>query len=484
MKALLESGVHFGHRTNKWNPLMKPYIFTERNSIHIIDLQQTVKALNIAYNLVRETVAEGGVILFVGTKRQAQETITDETARCGMPYVTERWLGGTITNWITIQQRIRELERLERMRDSGELSVLTKKEGLMIEREIKRLSIRLSGIRNMSGNPDILFVVDVSQEETAIHEANLKNIPVLAMVDTNCDPRNVDYVIPANDDAIRAIKLVVSKMADAVIEGRALRKDAELEAELEAEKAAAFVESLPDEEELEEEDLLGEATLAKLSSTRSDEEIEAVDEAETAEETEDVEEEAAEAVEAEEEVSIPDEVEEVEEEEADVVEDIAEVEAEAETTELADEADESEIEDEAVEEDEAAETVESEEEIATTEEVEDAEAEEADVVEDTVEDEVEAETTELADEAEESEIEDEVVEEDEAAEAVESEEEIATMEDVEDAEAEEADVAEDTSEVEAEAETTELVDEAEEVKDEPDASGDEETADKEETGEE
>lgn len=355
MKALLESGVHFGHRTNKWNPLMKHYIFTERNSIHIIDLQQTVKALNIAYNLVRSAAAEGGVILFVGTKRQAQETIRDETARCGMPYVTERWLGGTITNWVTIEQRIRELERLERMRDSGELSALSKKEGLMIERQIKRLNIHLSGIRNMSGNPDILFVVDVSQEETAIHEANLKEIPVVAMVDTNCDPRNVDYVIPANDDAIRAIKLVVSKMADAVIEGRALRKDAELEAELEAEQAVAFVESLPDEEELEEEDLLGEATLAKLSSTRIEEEIEATDIAETAEETEEIEDEAieevkaAEAVEAAEEIETIEVGEEVEEEvveEADIAEDIAEVEAEAETTVRVDETEESEIEDE------------------------------------------------------------------------------------------------------------------------------------------
>ncbi|MCJ7626700.1 MAG: 30S ribosomal protein S2, partial [Anaerolineaceae bacterium] len=309
MKALLESGVHFGHRTNKWNPLMKQYIFTERNSIHIIDLQQTVRALTSAYDLVREAVADGGVVLFVGTKRQAQETIRDETERCGMPYVTERWLGGTITNWFTIQQRIRELERLERMRDSGELSVLTKKEGLMIEREIKRLNIHLGGIRNMTGIPDILFVVDVSQEETAIHEANLKDIPVVAMVDTNCDPRNVDYVIPANDDAIRAIKLVVGKMADAVIEGRAMRKDAELDTEFEAEKAAAFVESLPDEEELEEEDLLGESTLAKLSTTRSDDEVEAIDEGEAVVEIEEVDGPVVEDVEATEAVEAADEIE-------------------------------------------------------------------------------------------------------------------------------------------------------------------------------
>ncbi|HQL38873.1 MAG TPA: 30S ribosomal protein S2, partial [Anaerolineaceae bacterium] len=159
MKALLESGVHFGHRTNKWNPLMRPYIFTERNGIHIIDLQQTVKNLTAAYNVVRDTVADGGTILFVGTKRQAQETIRDEAVRCGMPYVTERWLGGMITNWVTIYQRIQELERLEKMRDTGEINRLTKKEGLMIGREIDRLELRLSGVRQMKSLPNLLFVV-------------------------------------------------------------------------------------------------------------------------------------------------------------------------------------------------------------------------------------------------------------------------------------------------------------------------------------
>ncbi len=269
MKALLESGVHFGHRTNKWHPAMRPYIFTERNGIHIIDLQQTVKALAQAYQVIVNTVAEGGTLLFVGTKRQAQETIQEEAIRCGMPYVTERWLPGTLTNWVTIFDRIQELERLERMRDSGEINRLTKKEALMIEREINRLETRLSGIRKMTRPPELLFIVDVSNEATAVHEANLKNIPVIALVDTNCDPRGVDYVIPSNDDAIRAIKLLVSKMADAVLEGKALRKDSGEEGE-EAKPIVAPALRGPrpqilEEDELDDEELLGAATLAKMS---------------------------------------------------------------------------------------------------------------------------------------------------------------------------------------------------------------------------
>lgn len=279
MKALLESGVHFGHRTNKWDPHMRPYIFTERNGIHIIDLQQTVKAITTAYNVVRDCVAKGGEVLFVGTKRQAQETIKEEAMRCGMPYVTERWLGGTLTNWVTIFQRINELERLENLRDSGEINRLTKKEGLLISREINRLEIRLSGIRNMKKLPELLFVVDVSREETAIHEANLMNIPVIALVDTNCDPVYVDYVIPSNDDAIRAIKLLVGKTADAVIEGKAAFKEEIVETAMPSEYAptgAAGRRHLEIEEELEDEDLLGEATLAKLSPVRH--EVDAEDE--------------------------------------------------------------------------------------------------------------------------------------------------------------------------------------------------------------
>jgi small subunit ribosomal protein S2 len=273
MKALLESGVHFGHRTNKWQPQMRPYIFTERNGIHIIDLQQTVKAVNTAFNLVRDTVSKGGVLMFIGTKRQAQETVREEAIRCGMPYVTERWLGGMLTNWTTIYERIQYLEKLERMRDSGEINKLTKKEGLLIERDITRLMLRLSGVRAIKRVPDLVFVVDVTREATAVHEANLRSIPVLALVDTNCDPRGVDYVIPSNDDAIRAIKLLVGKVADAVLEGKAMRKDEE------EEQAAAILEGaspqnpmfrarLSEESDLEDKDLLGESTLAKLGGPK------------------------------------------------------------------------------------------------------------------------------------------------------------------------------------------------------------------------
>jgi len=280
MKALLESGVHFGHRTNKWNPLMRPYIFTERNGIHIIDLQQTVKLLNTAYNLVRDTVAKGGVVMFVGTKRQAQETITEEAMRCGMPYVTERWLGGMITNWSTMMIRIQELEQLEKMTETGEIHRLTKKEGLLIARNIKKLQARLSGVRNLKRVPDLVFVVDTVREHTAVHEANLKGIPVVALVDTNCDPRVVDYVIPSNDDAIRAIKLLVGKIADAVIEGKTMFKDEDqdgfvAEDGAQAKSAAAAPRPRMDEEsEMNDADLLGESTLAKIGGKAEDSEDE------------------------------------------------------------------------------------------------------------------------------------------------------------------------------------------------------------------
>jgi small subunit ribosomal protein S2 len=281
MKALLESGVHFGHRTNKWDPRMKPYIFTERNGIHIIDLQQTVKMLNIAFGVIRDAVAGGGTVLLVGTKRQAQETIRDEAARAGMPYVTERWLGGMLTNWSTMHARIQELDRLEGLRDSGEIGRLTKKEGLLIQREIDRLLIRLSGVRKMRRLPELLFVVDVGREEASVHEANLLKIPVVALVDTNCNPQGIDYVIPSNDDAIRAIKLLVGKVADAVLEGRAMRKEQEPEevAELvveggaEAPRARRTARVVESDEEVEEGALLGESTMAKLSATRKPEEI-------------------------------------------------------------------------------------------------------------------------------------------------------------------------------------------------------------------
>ena len=263
MKALLESGVHFGHRTNKWNPRMRPYIFTERNGIHIIDLQQTVKLLDEAFNKVRDTVAAGGTILFVGTKRQAQETIQEEAERCGMPYVNQRWLGGTLTNWVTIQQRIVELTRLEKLVESGEINQLTKKEGLLIEREITRLETRLSGLRNMKHLPSLVFIVDIEREETAMREAYIKEIPVIAMVDTNCNPGMVDYVIPSNDDAIRAIKLIVGRIADAAEEGRLMRKDEEIEEEL-PESRSVISRKIDEDIELGDDELLGEATRAKI----------------------------------------------------------------------------------------------------------------------------------------------------------------------------------------------------------------------------
>ena len=273
MKALLESGVHFGHRTNKWDPRMKPYIFTERNGIHIIDLQQTVKSLNTAYNLIRDTVMNGGTVLFVGTKCQAQETVREEAIRCGMPYVTERWLGGMLTNWSTMRARIEEMERLETMRDSGDINRLTKKEGLLIQREITRLQTRLEGVRHMKRLPSLVFIVDVGREYAAVHECNLLNIPVVALVDTNCNPQNVDYVIPSNDDAIRAIKLLVAKIADAVLEGKAMRKDEDLgAADLPTPAATAMPPSrisrmVDMDDDSSDEELLGKSTLAKLAKS-------------------------------------------------------------------------------------------------------------------------------------------------------------------------------------------------------------------------
>ena len=263
LKSLLETGVHFGHRTRKWHPKMKPYIFTERNGIHIIDLQQTVEALSRAHTLVRDTVAKGGVVLFVGTKRQAQEAIETEAKRAGMPHINQRWLGGTLTNWKTIKERIQELKKLEERRDNGEFARLTKKEGLLLTRKMERLSLRLGGIRDLTRLPELVFIVDVRREETAIREANSLNIPVIAVVDTNCDPSGVDYVIPANDDAIRAIKLMTAKIADAALEGKMMRKHEPVSATGTEEKAA-YVRF--DEPELDDQALLGNATLAKLSS--------------------------------------------------------------------------------------------------------------------------------------------------------------------------------------------------------------------------
>ncbi len=260
MRALLETGVHFGHRSRRWNPKMRPYIFTERNGIHIIDLQQTIAAIENTYHVVRDTVAQGGSVLFVGTKRQAQDSIEAEARRCGMSYVSQRWLGGTLTNWRTIRERIQHLNELEMRRDRGDFELLTKKEALQLARKIEKLNYRLGGIRDMTRLPDLLFLVDTEREDTAVREANILGIPVIAMVDTNSDPDKIDYVIPANDDAIRAIKLITSKMADAVLEGTAMRKE-ELEM-ISAEGMAGDIDLF--DEGAADEAYLGEATLAKL----------------------------------------------------------------------------------------------------------------------------------------------------------------------------------------------------------------------------
>ena len=262
MRTLLETGVHFGHRTNKWNPKMDEYIFTQRNGIHIIDLQITLKNLNSFHDMISNLVAGGGSILFVGTKRQAQEIVQREASRCGMPYVNYRWLGGTLTNWKTIRSRIDTLKQLEQRRDAGEFDRLTKKEGLVLERKISKLQLRLGGIREMTRTPDLLIVVDAEREYTAVKEANILKIPVLALVDTNADPDLVDHILPANDDAMRSIRLLVSALADAVLEGHNLRQSAGVEEEEEEFFGDAY------DEELTDEDLLGESTLAKLRDSK------------------------------------------------------------------------------------------------------------------------------------------------------------------------------------------------------------------------
>jgi len=220
MKQLLEAGVHFGHQTRRWNPKMKEYIFTERNGIYIIDLQKTVKKIEEAYEFVKNLSAEGGNILFVGTKKQAQESIQEEAQRCGMFYVNQRWLGGMLTNFKTIRRRIDRLNELEKMEEEGLFNVLPKKEVLNLKHEKERLEKNLSGIKNMTELPQAVFIVDPRKERIAVQEARKLEIPIVAIVDTNCDPDEIDYVIPGNDDAIRAVKLLTEKIADAVIEGR------------------------------------------------------------------------------------------------------------------------------------------------------------------------------------------------------------------------------------------------------------------------
>ena len=238
MKQLLEAGVHFGHQTRRWNPKMARYIFTERNGIYIIDLQKTVKKLDEAYNFVRDVAAEGGDILFVGTKKQAQESIRDEATRCGMHYVNARWLGGMLTNFRTIRKRIDRLEQLRTMSEDGTFDLLPKKEVVKLQLEIEKLEKFLGGVKNMQGLPKALFIVDPHKERIAVAEAKKLNIPIIAIVDTNCDPDEIDYVIPGNDDAIRAVKLIAGVMADAIIEGRQ-GADAEAAEAAEADAAAA-----------------------------------------------------------------------------------------------------------------------------------------------------------------------------------------------------------------------------------------------------
>jgi small subunit ribosomal protein S2 len=220
MKQLLEAGVHFGHQTRRWNPKMARYIFTERNGIYIIDLQKTVKKVDEAYNFVRNLATEGGTMLFVGTKKQAQESVKNEAERCGMYFVNERWLGGMLTNFQTIQKRVDRLRVLERMEAEGVFDVLTKKEVSALRHEMEKLERFLGGIKTMKKLPDALFIVDPRKERIAVAEARRLHIPIVAIVDTNCDPDEIDVVIPANDDAIRAVKLLTSKMADAIIEGQ------------------------------------------------------------------------------------------------------------------------------------------------------------------------------------------------------------------------------------------------------------------------
>ncbi|WP_174735035.1 30S ribosomal protein S2 [Mesobacillus harenae] len=220
MKQLLEAGVHFGHQTRRWNPKMKKYIFTERNGIYIIDLQKTVKKVEEAYKWVKDLAADGGTVLFVGTKKQAQDSVKEEAKRSGMYYVNQRWLGGTLTNFETIQKRITRLKNIERMAEDGTFEVLPKKEVVQLNKELDRLEKFLGGIKDMKKLPDALFIIDPRKERIAVAEARKLNIPIVGIVDTNCDPDEIDVIIPANDDAIRAVKLLTGKMADAILEAK------------------------------------------------------------------------------------------------------------------------------------------------------------------------------------------------------------------------------------------------------------------------
>jgi small subunit ribosomal protein S2 len=273
MKTLLEAGVHFGHQTRRWDPKMKQFIFTERNGIHIIDLQQTVGRLSDAMNYIRDLAASGGVVMFVGTKKQAQETIEQESARCGMPYVNQRWMGGMLTNFQTIQGRIRRLAELEASKERGEFARRPKKEVSKLEEEIARLNKLLGGMKNLHKLPDAVFIVDPNREGIAVAESRRLELPIVAMVDTNCNPDVIDYPIPANDDAIRAIRLLASKIADAVIDGNLKRESDLAKAEAEAELAAEAAE-VAEEEGEEEAKPVVEVTLEEMTAGRAPAETE------------------------------------------------------------------------------------------------------------------------------------------------------------------------------------------------------------------
>jgi small subunit ribosomal protein S2 len=283
MKELLEAGVHFGHQTKRWNPRMKEYIFGERNGIYIIDLQKTLKMFKEASRFVQELAAAGRVILFVGTKRQAQDAIAEEAQRCSMFYVNQRWLGGLLTNWITVQKSVKRLKELDEMATDGRYDLLPKKEVIKLERERKHLQANLAGIKNMSRLPDAIFVIDSNKEQIAVREARKLGIPVVAVVDTNCDPSEVDYVIPGNDDALRAIRLFTSKIAESIAEGVNLMGDkqmAELQAvaapeSIEGEAAEPVADAVPvlsaeAAEEIRMEDVLGAGTRKRPSVATED----------------------------------------------------------------------------------------------------------------------------------------------------------------------------------------------------------------------
>jgi len=291
MKELLEAGVHFGHQTKRWNPKMKEFIFGERNGIYIIDLQKTLKMFKEASKFVQDLAAEGRIVLFVGTKRQAQDAIAEEAQRCSMFYVNQRWLGGLLTNWVTVQKSVKRLKELDEMATDGRYDLLPKKEVIKLERERKHLQANLAGIKNMTRLPDAIFVIDSNKEQIAVRESRKLGIPVVAVVDTNCDPSEVDYVIPGNDDALRAIRLFTSKISESIAEGVHARDDkrmADIEAAAEPEPVAAapIAEELvaevaaeggvaapaagPEGEEIRMEDVLGKGTRKRPSAATED----------------------------------------------------------------------------------------------------------------------------------------------------------------------------------------------------------------------